>query len=303
MRRSYLPVILRAAHPLSLVAGVLLYALGGGIASYLGNTINWTVYWLGQGFVTTLQLSSFFLRAYFDLIGQPPFRREPENVADGAEEKPKSPPRVAYLQLAVTALTVGAVLTVLLVSIQVMPPSAWLILIISLVVALSYATPPLRLVYSGYGELVLAILHANLFPALAFLLQAGSFHRLLAMLTFPLTFLFLAVKLAGSLRSYMDDIRKEHSTMIVRLGWERGMNLHNILIVMAYVLLALSVIAGLPWRLAFPAFLSLPIALFQVWQINGIMNGGKPRWSLLSITSIATLAFAIYFLNLALWTG
>jgi 1,4-dihydroxy-2-naphthoate octaprenyltransferase len=271
------------------------------------------VYWLGQGAVTALQLSSYFLHEYFNLVSQPPplRRRSPVKPAvpspdEGLppEPEPLDPraSRVAFIQVAATTLTVGAVLTVLLLANGALTPPALLFLAISLLMSLAYAVPPLRLIYSGYGELLQAILLANFFPALAFMLQTGELHRLLALLTFPLTFLYLSAGLARSLRTYAEDMRRERLSMLVRLGWQRGMNLHNLLILAAYLLLGVSVLLGLPWRLAFPAFLSLPVGLFQIWQIWLIANGAKPRWGLLSLTAMSTVAFAAYFMNLALWT-
>ncbi len=302
----------RAARPVSILGGILLYALGGGIASYLGYQIDWPVYWIGQAAVTLLQLSSYFLREYFDRSEQPPFERRPPRGAEKPMTEPDESeaappeietPRVFFLQVAAATLTVGAVTTVLLISAGKLTLPVFLFMGLAFVLALLYAVPPFRLVYSGYGELVLAILEANLFPALAFLLQSGELHRLLAMLTFPLTLLHLAAVLATSLRWYYRDLRQNRQTMLVRLGWQRGMWLHNLLIALAYVVLALSVVIGLPWRLAFPAFLALPIAIFEIWQINTIVNGGKPQWRLLAYTSLALVGFTVYFLNLALWIG
>ncbi len=307
--------LFRAARPLSIVGGILLYALGGGIATYLGDQINWPVYWIGQAALTLLQLSSNFLREYFDRTGQPPFenrfprrpRSEEKPLADLEEAEPVvtevEVPRVIFLQYAAATLTIGAVLTVLLVAENKLTPQAILFLGIAFLLALVYAVPPFRLVYSGYGELVVSILMANLFPALAFLLQSGELHRLLAMLTFPLTLLYLAAIMAISLPQYYRDLRQDRQTMLARIGWQRGVSLHNLLIALAYITLAGSVIVGLPWRLAFPAFLSLPIAVFQIFQINSIANGGKPHWRLLFYTSLALVGFTVYFLNLALWIG
>jgi 1,4-dihydroxy-2-naphthoate octaprenyltransferase len=296
--------IFRAARPLFLIAGILLYALGGGIAAYLGETINWQVYWIGQGAVTLLQLSSYFLREYFDRSSQPPFetRANPPR-ANGDDQQPVPPPRVIFLQIAVTTMTAGAVLTVLILAEGKLNPAAFLFIGLAFILAIVYAIPPFRLVYSGYGELILSILITNLFPAFAFLLQAGALHRLLAMLTFPLTFLFLAAILAQSLPSYLEDIKQGRQTMLARLGWQRGMSLHNVLIAGAYILLAFSVLAGLSWRLAFPAFLALPVGVFQIWQINSIAGGGKPRWRMLALTAMASIGLAAYFINLALWTN
>jgi len=304
--------LIRAARPMSILGGILLYALGGGIASYLGYQMDWPVYWLGQAAVTLLQLSSRFLREYFDLSSLPPFDRRParppERPLAAPDESESTPPavdvpRVFFLQVAAVTLTVGAVVTVLLLAANKLAPTAFFFLGLAFVLAFLYAVPPFRLVYSGYGELVLAILEANLFPALAFLFQSGELHRLLAMLTFPLTLLYLAAALSISLRGYYRDIQTNRQTMLVRIGWQRGMSLHNLLIALAYVLLAASVLMGLPWRLAFPAFLTIPIALFEIWQINAIANGGKPQWRLLAYTSLALVGFTVYFLNLALWIG
>ena len=316
---SILRALMRAARLVSLLGGVLLYALGGGIASYLGTFIDWPVYWLGQSAVTMLQLSSYLLREYFDRAAQPPFeqvarRRKnpapPPGTPDGTPTGEDSPetveiivPRLIFFQVAAATLTVGAVLTVLLFNAGALNPAAFTFIGIAFALAIAYAVPPFRLVYSGYGELVLAILVANLFPALAYLLQVGELHRLLALLTFPLTFLFLAAALALSLQRYMEDIRRERATMLVRMGWQRGMALHNALVALGYVVLAIFVIAGLPFHLAFPGFLSLPVGVFQIWQMNGIAAGGKPRWRLLAITALATVGLTVYFMNLALWTG
>ena len=129
-------------------------------------------------------------------------RRESQQEPEEARTIPLRA-RVIFLQVAAATLTIGAVMTVLLLAAEPAEPRrhffslGWPLSWASL-----YAVPPVRLVYSGYGELVLAILFANLFPALAFLLQTGELHRLLAMLTFPLTLLYLAALLALSLRAY-----------------------------------------------------------------------------------------------------
>ncbi len=313
----------RAARIWSLLAGVLLYALGGGIVHYLGYIIDWPVYWLGQGAVTLLQLSMFMLREYFDRATQPPFeplrppvrrRAPPSNLAPAGETDPDAlqpegeveailVPRIIFLQVAAASLTIGAVVTVLLYAGHKLNPPAFVFMGIAFLLGLAYAVPPLRLVYSGYGELILSILVANLFPALAFMLQVGSLHRLLAMLTFPLTLLYLAAELARSLRHYFVDSRENRHTMLVRLGWQRGMTLHNALIAFAYVALAVSLVSGLPWRLTYPGLLSLPVAVFQIWQMNSIAGGAKPRWNLLGYTAMATIGLAAYFINLALWIG
>jgi 1,4-dihydroxy-2-naphthoate octaprenyltransferase len=319
--------LFRAARPVALLGGLLLYALGAGIASFLGERIDGSAYALGQGALLMALLAAAYLREYFDRASQPPFeqvarlRRRPAEPpspgagptagadgtgADGSavpETVEVIVPRLPFLQAAFAALTAGAALTALLAAQGRLSPGAALFLALAYLLGLAWASPPLRLVYSGYGELVMAILLANLFPAVAYLLQAGDLHRLLALLTFPLTLLLLAAALARALQGYMEDIRQGRRTMMVRAGWQRGMVLHNALVAGAYLALAAAVINGLEGRLAYPAFLSLPAALYQIWQINHIAAGGKPRWRLLGFTALATPALMMYFINLALWTN
>lgn len=290
--------VLKVSQPLSLGAAILFYALGGGIGAYLGEIIDWPLYWIGQGMVILLLLSGFFLREYFDRPGLP---FEISNPRDSKQKQTGRVTRVTFLQVALTTLTAGAVLTVIVMAREGFSSIIFLFVGLAFLLMILYALPPFRLANAGYGELILAVMQANLFPALAFTFQSGEVHRLLAMLTFPLTFLYLASSLALSLRSYLDDMNNNRRTMLLRLGWQRGMGLHNLLIAGAYVLLAFSVIAGLPWRLGSPGFLALPISVYQIWQINQIAAGQKPRWRLLLITAVAAVGLAVYFMNLTLW--
>lgn len=321
MSRESLAVMramVRAARPWSLLVGILLYTLGGGIAHYLGNYTDIPVFSMGLTALMMFQLGSYFLREYFGRVDQPPFenplqmpsrRKEPPaSTPEGEEPAPEVEvavivPRVFFLQVAAATLTIAAVMIVLLYAEQKLNPAALVLIVLAFILAMAYAVPPVRLVDTGYGELILAILFANLFPAIAFVLQEGDVHRLLAMLTFPLTFLYLAAELARALENYFEDVKNNRKTMLVRLGWQRGMTLHNALIALAYVVLAVSVIYGLPWRLAYPAFLSLPVGIFEIWQMNSIAGGAKPHWRLLAFTALATVGFTVYFMNLALWIG
>ncbi len=286
--------LLRIAHPWVLLYSLMTYSLGAGIANYLGTPIYAPTYITGQAAVLMLLLSSYFLREFFD---RPAMLELPR--------KPGDPPKLLRGHLflvSATTLTIGAVLTVLLLARGTLNVSAFLILGLAFLLAMAYALPPLRLAHSGYGELVSAILLANLTPALAFLLQYGEFHRLLAFTTFPLTILILASALALRMETYAADVREDHKNILTRLGWQRGISFHNILILTGYLLLGTAAIAGLPWDLTWPGLLGLPIGLFQIYQMQAIANGAKPRWRMLAITAGATLAFTTYFINLALWT-
>jgi 1,4-dihydroxy-2-naphthoate octaprenyltransferase len=168
--------------------------------------------------------------------------------------------------------------------------------------AFFYAVPPIRLESSGYGELTSSILVANLVPAFALLVQTGDLHRLLAMSTFPLTLLHLAMLLALELPDYATDIKFEKNTLLVRIGWEPGMRMHNFLILGAYLILGLAVLLGLPIAIALPAFLSLPLGMLQIFQMNRIAAGAKPNWTTLTLAAVTLFSATAYLLAFSFWS-
>jgi 1,4-dihydroxy-2-naphthoate octaprenyltransferase len=204
--------------------------------------------------------------------------------------------------LSTTTLTIGAVITVLLFANGNLSTTALMMLGLAFLISFFYAVPPFRLVYSGYGELAISFLMANIIPALGFLIQVGNFHRLLAMITFPITALYLAMLLALSLEGYASDEKYSRRTSMVRLGWQRGMNLHNLLILFGFLLFGLAAVLGLPWPLTWPGLLGLPLGLFQIWQMGSIATGAKPHWRLLSLNAVATVVLTAYLVTFTLWT-
>ena len=59
---------------------------------------------------------------------------------------------------------------------------------------------------------------------------------------------------------------------------------------------------GMPFLIALPAFLTLPLAVLQVWQMRRIMLGGKPNWTALTLAGIILFAGTTYLLAYAFWT-
>jgi 1,4-dihydroxy-2-naphthoate octaprenyltransferase len=297
-------LVLKRAPLRKMLSAVLLYILGVGIADYLGMSTYWNVIWSGFSLCLLLLLASAYLQDYFDLLDEAP-HSQPFREQWAETNQPSETPlrRTVLLQIALVALSGSAVLALLLFLRERSNFTAQIFLFLIFIVSFFQGVPPLRLAYSGYGEVLEAILLANLIPVLAFTLQYGELHRLLAMLTFPLTFLYLAMTLALSLPRYAADIKFQRRNLMSRLEWQRGMNLHNILILLAYVVLGLATVFGLPWALTWPGLLTLPIGIFQIWQITQIAAGGRPNWRLTRITAISTLVLTSYMLTYALWTG
>ncbi len=294
--------MIRLARPHFLLGGILLYALGVGIARYLGAPVNWGLYFLGQVWVTMLQLSTHYLNEYFDSeADRHNTNRTPFSGGSGAIG-PGKLPRATALWLAVGCLgVVGSVWFIILLDAHPSPVTLMFMVVIFLG-AFFYAVPPVKLESTGYGELTTSILVANLVPAFAMLMQTGELHRLLAMSTFPLTGLHLAMLLAFELPDFGADVKYDKNTLLVRLGWQAGMNLHNLLILASYFLLALAIGLGLPAAIALPAFLTLPVGLLQIWNINRIAGGARPNWTILTLVAILLFGVTAYLLALSFWS-
>lgn len=292
----------RLSRPLLLMGGVLLYTLGAGVARYLGTLINWDSFLLGLAWILLVQLGMIYLNEYFG-----------ERIAlldDGQGALTGGLgvygrgdiPRGVLLVAAFTAYAVAASLTVLLIQMPGFTQSTFVFMLVIFLSSFLMVVPPVRLVDTGYGEIVSAILLSNLVPAAAFLFQTGSLHRLLAMVTFPLTFLQLAMLLSYELPHYASDLKFDRQTLLARVGWEAGMRLHNISLLLAYLILGLAALFGLPLSIGVPAFLTFPLALFQVWYMNRIASGGKPNWRALLFVASAIYVLTAYLTAFALWT-
>lgn len=280
----------------------MVFALGSGIVDYLGIPINWGVYLLGQAWVITLQLSAQYLNEYFaSPADHQNSNRPPFTGVSGVLGLDGLPRRVALIA-AYGCLAVNASLVFLLLMTTRLTLPTVLVLILLYLGALFYSVPPFRLSVTGYGELILSILIANLLPALAYLLQTGELHRLLAMSTFPLALLHLAMMISFEFPDYARDANFGKRTLLVRIGWQRGMMMNNLLILSAYLLLGLAVAFGLPILIAIPAFLTFPLGLLQIWQMRRIADGAKPNWTALTLTALVLFGVVAYLLAYAFWT-
>ena len=296
-----LGLFIRLSRPIFLAGGILMYALGTGLAHYLGATIVWDAFLLGQLWVILIQLSVHYLNEYYDTeADQANQNRTILTGGSGAIGPEKLSRRIA-LMAALTSMAILASITVLLISyINPGPESLW-IMVLAFLGAFFYSTPPVRLEATGYGEILVTFMIAFMLPTFAFLLQTGEVHRLLAMTGFPLAALMMAMLLAFELPDYANDLKFEKRTLMVRLGWQAGMSLHNILILTAFLILLLARLFGLPLFAMVAGLLPLPVGLFQVWQMRRIANGQKPNWNALTIGALALFALTAYLQAYAFW--
>jgi 1,4-dihydroxy-2-naphthoate octaprenyltransferase len=303
MNKNNLSLFIKISRPLYLLGSASQYLLGVGIAHYLGVTLNWAVVIFGVIWLLFLQLSAHYLYAFFDS----PYDKETENDSMfstdsgviGKDEEKLSPEMVKIA--AGTALSLTAAVTVWLYQLDVFNIGVILIMLLIFLGSFFFATPPIKLIHSGYGEFIASVIFGNLIPSFAFMLQAGFIHRLLIIITLPLTLLMLAMQIAGELPEYATDIKHNKRNVLVRLGWENGMWLHNIFTLMAFVFLGIAGFFGLPSAITFPALIPLPLGLIQIWYMRQIAQGVKPNWKMLTMNAVILFGSVSYLLTFSFW--
>lgn len=285
--------IVRLTRPLYLLLAAVTYVLGTGIARYLGHPQVPTVFWLGLGGVLLAQASMSLLVEVFRPANEP--------IIQGETAADRKAVYDAALYVSIGSLAAASFVAVLLFKDGHLSPAAIAFMALSLATLILYSVPPLRLLDKGFGELLLALHLGYILPSIGFLLEAGDYHRLLNAAAIPLTFLAFAGFLALDFPSYADDLKYGRSTLLVHIGWERAVPLHHGLIIAGYVLLGMAPLLGFSLSVLWPAFLTIPFAILQIFWLRNIAMGAPPIWGVLSANAISIFGLTAYFLMIAFW--
>jgi len=290
MTRSTLVSFVRLSNPGLLAIGTLCYSIGAAVADYLGLPIDRARLILGWLVVTAVLLVGQYLQVHFSMLSEPV--GTPQADAAGPDLASRHAPLYA-------AIIVAGLLAIVLSGLAVQrgaPLGSWLLLGLGIMLAFAYGVPPLRLATSGYGELAASIGLAGLLPSYAFALQTGELHRLVWLATAPLIALTFAMLITRRLPEYAGDLLRERRSMLVRVGWQTGMRLHDAAVLAAAVLLTAALAGGLPSRIGIGGLIVLPLAAAQVWQMQRIRQGYSPHWRSLVSIATALLALTAYFI-------
>ncbi len=292
--QEYLKLSLHLTRPHFLLGGFLLFGLGAAIGTYLGKPVDWSLYILGQLFVTSIQLMAQAMHTFFDgTRGQEVTFRS----LFGGDRKALEPERLPYtaaLISAIVTLTISATLAAILLVVKNVSFVTWVFVLIGFFAAFFYSAPPVSLKTSGYGEIITAIVIACFMPVFSFTLQTGELHRLLLMSTIPLTALLFAALIAFEFPDYASDLKRDRQTLMVRIGWESAMKFHNLAIIFAIISFITAYVIGLPDRVALGALISFPLAIAQIWQLNRIKAGLPARWRTFTLSALALFAMTTY---------
>lgn len=273
-----------------MLLAALTYSFGASIANYLGRPFRTDSFWLGLLAVVLAQMSMSLLSEVFRLDIEP--------RAENESRRERQMLRNNALYISIASLAADAVIAFILLSEHRLSLASFAFLLFSLFLVLAYSLPPFR--NSGFGEFLLAAHLAYVIPSIAYLLQADDTHRFL-ILTIPLTLLAFAYFIVSDFPSFAADNKFNRTTFLTRLGWERAVPLHHVFILFAYIFFAISAVLGLSLSLIWPAFLTLPFALFQIFQLRNISLGAPANWILLTATALSVFGLTAYFLTLTFW--
>jgi 1,4-dihydroxy-2-naphthoate octaprenyltransferase len=284
--------LLRLTRPLYLLLAALTYFLGASIANYLGKPFRIESFWLGLIAVLLAQGSMHLLAEVF--------RPDNEAIIDGQNRKDRLILRNNALYVSIAALTANAVIAFVLYVANLLSVPAFFFLLLSLILILTYAIPPFRFVNRGFGEFVLAAHIAYVIPSISYIFQSDETHRFL-LISIPLTFLAFAYFIVMNFPAFASDSKYNRSTLLTRLGWERTVPLHHLFVLLAYLFFLATPVFGLSLSLLWPAFLTLPFALFQILQLRNLSLGAPTNWTLLTVTALSVFGLTAYFLSLTFW--
>ncbi|MFH1446316.1 MAG: hypothetical protein ABIG43_02770 [Chloroflexota bacterium] len=273
-----------------------MYFLGIAIANYLGNKLNWSLFSVGLFLNIAIQLSDSIISNYVKNS-----TNKPGN--DGQQQNKKADRKLILLAGLALILTLDAVLIVLLLQTQQLNLTAWVLLLVILIISILKSLPMINNHISPYSEIIEGILIVGLVPAFSLVLQFNELHRLLMMSTIPLLFVYLASRLASGFSSYAQELEATKRSMLILIGWHSGMFLHNLFLLLGFLALGLACLFGLPWEIVWPVLLTLPLVLFQIWQLLRISQGCKPNWRLLKICALALFGITSYMLIFTFMTN
>lgn len=288
-----LTTLLRLTRPLHLLLGLLTYGLGLGIARYLGGLLQPLLQIAGGVSLLLLLAASNLLIEYFRPFNEPIFPDETRQQREAL--------RPLALIISAAFIAAAALLAFLLyLQGRLLMNNAFLV-VLYLLLCISLAVPPARLVERGIGEIITAFLLAVLTPAIAFLMVFPDLHPFLTGFTFPLFLLALAWQLAISFEQYPDHLKYERRVLLMRLSWQRAVPIHNGLLITAYFFLAVLPFLGVPFALTWPSLLPLPIAAWQILILRNIADGAKPVWSALNIAAAVIFGLTAYLITITFW--
>lgn len=252
----------RAARPRTLTATYVPIGLAGALALQEGvfQLIPFVLALIGALF---LQIAANLINEYYD------YRR-------GAEDLKQAGQGMVIKQGVLTpnAVLIGAVVTVLAgvaIGLYLLTQSGPLLFWIGLggvLVVIAYTAGPFPLAYNGLGEVAVFIFMGPVMILGAWYVMAREFSPLPLWVGVPIGFTCAAILHANNIRDMDADRAVNKRTLALLLGLRGARIEYNVLMLGAYVIVVLMVLAGIMPPTVLIAFITLPETLKLINIIN-----------------------------------
>lgn len=278
---------------------VLSYSLGAAVVSYATGWLDWPVYFLGLLVIVSLSIVMGLVEQYFftetDLISRLEELLKLNEAHKPGEGIVVDRPKYLFLLLALPFLLLFFLGLWSLFRAGDMNGGAFaMVLLIVLLTGLA-AKPPLHLAQSKFRDLIDGSASILLTAGFGNLLQSSTVIDLSIILSASLMLLFLALRITLNLETYDEDEHMERDTFLRAIGWERGMQAHNIFLLVAFFIPALAlVLFDFPMELFWPLLLAFLSAVLQLVQMVRIHSGAPVHWRLLRFNAYATFYLFFY---------
>lgn len=272
----------RLTRPHFLLGGVLLFALGA--ATTDGVVV--AGYITGQVMVTSTQAAAQYVNEYADIeVDRTVTHRTWFSGGSGVLTEGAFRPRVALRGAwATSAMAATAMVAMATGSL----PAAFVGLV-ALGVSWSYSMPPLRLLATGWGEVVASVAVAGLVPIVGALAQEGTLSSELWWVVAILIPVHMAMMLAFELPDLESDAEAGKRVLAVRLGRDASRGLMILLLIVAAGAATVAgLVGGLPRGAVLATVAGVPPAATMVAATRGERDGVLTSSAVLTLVTVAS---------------
>ena len=287
--------LLKAFKPFPLISQLATYLLGAGLVQYVREMRHWSVFIQGGLFLLLITLSFEYLVLLQRLND---VTKWPEKMT----LKVVKQLRLLIAGITATLLTTATSIFVVWMVNGVLWQGLILLVIAYMAAGIVYYLSKVFESLKNSQIFVEVLIFVILPPATAYFLQSSNLHRLLTLVVLGLVPAYLAYRILILLKNFGRDDHLNRQTMVTQMGWDKAMVFHNALILMTFLMFAITVAFGFPWFLLWPVFLVLPIGLMEIWLMELVRRGRKPLWKVMLFATASVYFFPIYLLGFALWT-
>jgi len=258
-KRTLLGVWFQATRPFSLTASVLPVVIGAMLAATHDGPVDWPLFPLIVACSLLFHIGTNMVSDYFDYV-KGVDRDETYGSSRVLTEGLLTPKQL--LAAGILLFAIGFSLGLLLVAVRGWP--IFILGVIGLLGGWFYTGGPIAYKYVALGDILVFILMGPLMVIGSYLALTGGFSLTVLYASLPVGCLVAAILHANNLRDIPHDAKANIRTMAMVLGVPAAKAIYVGLVVGAYLVVAVMVLAGLVTPLALVVLLTLPLAVRNV---------------------------------------